>query len=176
MQKTLVMLFVLGGFFCLQPAMAQAPYQPLKLEDIRRDIQKHGPKKVVDQLAKGDGKAWLEVEQHIANGDANWIELALELRPGTDAGTGEGLVIALATALPKNPEAVLDLEGGTMSLKNVCSLPFIEPEEAFVKSYSAAALQALDSVKTPSLQVEAEVCRLRLTSVLELWEKRRMAR
>lgn len=153
-----------------QAAEAQA-VAPVTIATLRNAIQKYGPQNVVNQLNKGEGQDWLEIEAYISSGDAQWVALASELYPGADAGTSEGLIIALADALPKNPDAVLKLENTVISLKRICSLPFIEPEDAFIERYVVDTMTALDSVQDPGLRQAVQVCRRRLEEVLRHWEE-----
>lgn len=144
----------------------------ITIATLRNTIQKYGPRNVVNQLNKGEGQDWLQIEAYISNGDAQWIALASELYSGTDASTSEGLILALAEALPKNPGAVLKLENTVISLKRICSLPFIEPEDAFIERYVVDTMTALDSVQDSALRRAAQTCRRRLQEVLKQWEER----
>lgn len=69
------------------------------------DIQVLGPQSVVISLNhKG---LFNRVLDEISSENTEWIQLAPQLAKATDAGDSEGLTVALAGALPKNPKAVL---------------------------------------------------------------------
>ena len=79
----------------------------LSPERIARDIETDGVKAVVDRLwNSGDYDRLLN---HIDKGTPAWVALAPKLAAGTDAGASEELTIALAYALPRNPQAVLSV-------------------------------------------------------------------
>ena len=82
------------------------------------------------------------------------------------------VLVTLAHALPKNPEAVLYRDYGTgPSLYRICTLPFIEPEYGFIKHYGEEALAALPNVNDPHLADSRDVCIRRLQERLEYCEK-----
>jgi hypothetical protein len=143
----------------------------ITVDDIYNMIKKYGPKSTVNQLSKRDWHNWFTIEKNISDGDSEWIKLASYLYPGIDAGTSIGLIIALANALPKNPIAVLKLEDANISLKRVCSFPFIEPDNEFIKNYSESVIQALNSIDDEKVQIEAQVCKLRLNATFNLISK-----
>jgi hypothetical protein len=102
---------------------------------------------VVDRLWKsGD---YSRVLDHIDTGASAWVALAPKLAPGTDAGSAEGLAIALAYALPKNPRAVLsvlDPDSKVIAPANVCSAPFIEDAVNDIPGYVRRAKAAVSRV------------------------------
>lgn len=99
----------------------------------------------------------------MGRGDARWIALAPRLAPGTDAGTSEGLGIALAHALPRNPRAVLavlGVAGGPVSVSagRVCGVPFIEDTVKDLTAYRRRAARAVRGVTDPSLVRARAAC------------------
>jgi hypothetical protein len=132
-------------------AASTASAAVLTPDDIARDIQKHGAKAVVDRLWNNND--WERVMDHVDTGDARWIALVPRLAPGTDAGTAEELPIALAFALPRNPEAVLSVIGGKKGLRiaDVCSAPFIEDTVPNIPAYIKRAEAAVSRVSDPAL-------------------------
>ena len=117
-------------------------------------LSRDGAKAVVDALWKSD--RWRGVEKRIGSGDGAWLALAPRLAPGTDAGASEGLGIALAYALPRNPRAVLAVLGppdGPVSLTGdrVCGVPFIEDQVKDLPAYRRRAIRAVHDVRAPAL-------------------------
>lgn len=94
----------------------------------------------------------------IGTGQAEWTRLASKLADGADGANAEGLVIALAYALPKNPAVVLAIvdpvEGDShiLAISRVCGTPFIDPPP---KNYKAKALRAVSAVKTIAPQIKS---------------------
>lgn len=128
--------------------------------EILRSIDQVGAVATVEGLwATG---AWDVMSDHIGDGEAEWIALAPKLAPGTDGAAAEGLGIALATALPKNPIAVLSAtdpkDGFVFGISRVCSIPFLEPSKAFVKRYRAQTLASVSSVHSPRLAKARHAC------------------
>jgi hypothetical protein len=113
---------------------------------IAGEIETQGARPAVASLDR-DGQ-FDAVLDSIATGDAALVELAPRLAQGTDAGTSIGLTIALATALPKNPAAVLRVldDGPVLGTAAVCGVPFIEPEPEEVKAYLERTIPAVSDV------------------------------
>lgn len=115
------------------------------------------------------GEDWLEITKQIATGDSAWIEVAGCLMYGfhyneTNPHT-PSIARALAEALPKNPEAVLFLEHGSISLKEVCSLPFFNIEQAWVDSYIKTTMPILEKLAILQETVDidhAKICAMRM--------------
>lgn len=67
-----------------------------------------GPKRVVAEL--WTSRAWERyVYPGIASGEKQWLDVAVILKPGTDAGASEELNDALLLALLKQPDLVLPI-------------------------------------------------------------------
>ncbi|AFC85755.1 hypothetical protein [Frateuria aurantia] len=101
------------------------------------------------------------VLSHLERGETDWIALAPKLAAGTDAGTSEGLSIALAYALPLQPVAVLAVlskRSGPLGVERVCSIPFIEDSVKDIKSYQRRAIRAVSEVRDTGLQQARERC------------------
>jgi hypothetical protein len=96
--------------------------------------------------------------ERIGTGRAEWVALAPQLAVGADGANAEGLGIALAYALPKNPAAVLKavdpVEGDShiLAVSRVCGMPFIDEAP---KNYKTKALRAVASVTTANPHVKA---------------------
>jgi hypothetical protein len=137
---------------------ALAAATPLNPRAIAADIAAHGADAVVTRLfTHGD---YDRVLDHIDKGEAEWVALAPKLAPGTDAGTAESLVIALAFALPKNPRAVLPLITGkdAFPVEDVCGAPFIEGTIGDIPAYVKKAKAAVSRVSDPKLAKAKAAC------------------
>ncbi|MDR5881515.1 hypothetical protein [Caballeronia sp. LZ032] len=113
---------------------------------IAGEIETQGARPAVASLDR-DGQ-FDAVLESIATGNAAWVELAPRLAQGTDASASIGLTIALATALPKNPAAVLRVldDGPVLGTSAVCGAPFIEPSPGEVKAYLDRTIPAVTDV------------------------------
>lgn len=84
-------------------------------------VRARGPHAVVAALWSDDGR-WNQVMTNIGSGRPEWLNVAVALRPGTDAGTAETLDEAIFFALRTAPAAVLKLlKDGRFDTKFVCS-------------------------------------------------------
>jgi len=154
---------MLLGLAWIVMATAAAP----SVTDVQGMIARQGAVATVQALS-ADGR-WDAILDRIGAGDTAWIALAPRLAPGADAGTSEGLGIALATALPAQPAAVLAVltTAGPPSLSpaRVCSAPFIEDTAAHQHAYKAQALSALVKVTNAKLQTSLGACRAQLARI-----------
>jgi hypothetical protein len=93
------------------------------------EVRARGARAVVEELWE-DGGGWSEFTQGVASGAAEWLEVAVALAPGTDAGATSELLVALFLALEPAPERTFRLFypssrvqaqlGSEFSLANVC--------------------------------------------------------
>ena len=130
----------------------------LSPDGIAADVAAHGADAVVARLdANGD---YDRVLGHIDSGDVRWLALVPKLAPGTDAGTAEALVIALAFALPRNPAGVLALLQGKEAFpaEDVCGAPFIADTVKDVPAYVRRARAAVAAVTDPRLAATKAQC------------------
>lgn len=139
------------------PAVQTAPVEPELAKQINAEIDGKGAKAVIAALDR-DQARFGKVGDAIATADPVWLTIALRLRAGSDAGTGETLSQSLARALPNAPERVLALAGHGYSVGNLCTSPFIEPAPGIAEAYEAKALAALQSVTDPALKTRVEEC------------------
>jgi hypothetical protein len=99
----------------------------------------------------------------IETGNAEWVALAPKLAIGADGADAEGLGIALAYALPKNPTAVLGVvdpiegDGHILAVSRICGIPFIEeiPKDYKTKTLKAVAATTGVDAKIKSRCLEA---------------------
>ena len=139
------------------PALQTAPVEPELARQINAEIDGKGAKTVIAALDR-DQARFGKVGDAIATADPVWLTIALRLRAGSDAGTGETLSYALARALPNAPERVLALTGHSYTVGDLCTSPFIEAAPGVAKAYEAKALAALQSVTDPALQTTEAEC------------------
>lgn len=147
-------LYLIALLVATSPAMAGA----LTPGQIDQRIRAHGARQTVLSLEKR--QLFDAVLDRIGAGSAPWIQLAPALAKGTDAGDSEGLVVALATALPKNPRAVLAVlnDGPVTGVQAVCALPFIEPTHEEASAYLAQAIRAVTAVAPSSRVPKRTAC------------------
>jgi hypothetical protein len=92
----------------------------LQADAVLGDTKSRGARAVVDSLWADDGRDM--VMTSIADGKAEWLDVAAALHPGTDAGASETLDEAIFLALKPAPVAVLRLwKDGVFDTNLVCS-------------------------------------------------------
>jgi hypothetical protein len=93
----------------------------------------------------------------VATGDSLWLQVAQELSPASAAAEAT-MSIALASALTRVPDRVLALVGNKYPVEEVCGIPFLKGDSAFVTTYHDEATAALARVTTPSLAATRAAC------------------
>lgn len=100
---------------------AATPSVPLQASSILADVKSQGAHAVVASLWSDSGR-WNQVMANIDRGRPEWLEVAVALHPGADAGAAETLNEAVFFALRTAPVAVLKLlKEGRFETKFVCS-------------------------------------------------------
>ena len=102
----------------------------------------------------------------VASGDSVWLQVADKIAPASAAAEAT-MSIALATALPKSPDRVLALIGQKYPVEEVCGIPFLKGDSAFVTSYHDEAIGALQRVRSDSLSRTRAACRAALDDARE---------
>jgi hypothetical protein len=102
----------------------------------------------------------------VASGDSVWLQVADKIAPASAAAEAT-MSIALATALPKSPDRVLALVGPKYPVEEVCGIPFLKGDSAFVTSYHDDAIGALQRVRPDSLSRTRAACRAALDDARE---------
>lgn len=146
---------LIASVLVLSGACYAATLNPVQLA---ADMRLQGPTAVVQTL---DRSGRLDaVLTSIASGNTAWVGLAPELSKGTDAGASTGLGVALATALPKNPQAVLQVldDGPVMRADIVCGVPFVEPTRRSVSAYLRRAIPAVTRVSPAKDFAQRRAC------------------
>lgn len=93
--------------------------------DIEAMIRRNDPRYTVDYLYK-DIYVWQGLLKNIARGEDEWLEIAVHLKAGSDAGTSEMLNYAVGEALENAPERVLEITAGEYRLENICGGPDVD--------------------------------------------------
>jgi hypothetical protein len=93
----------------------------------------------------------------VATGDSLWLQVAQELSPASAAAEAT-MSIALASALTRAPERVLALVGNKYPVEEVCGIPFLKGDSAFVTTYHDEAIAALARVTSPSFSATRAAC------------------
>lgn len=101
------------------------------------------------------------VANGIATGDSAWLEVAGKIVPASAAAEAT-MTIALASALPRAPTAVLRLVSAKYPLEEVCGIPFLKADSSAVRSYHDMAVAALGGVRDSSLTPTSAKCRIAL--------------
>jgi len=137
----------------------------LNPETIIKQIESKGARKIVKELYdNGDG--WNLVLNNIGSGHLDWINVALKLLKGTDAGATSMLEVAMFIALEKSPNLVLEASYLNNSgkirfpLNSVCSSNFLidyplNPESLQMVINRKKALERISDIK---LEIKKNKC------------------
>jgi len=101
------------------------------------------------------------LNRHLEKGESDWIQLVPALAKRTDSSYSEELTISLAKGLAVNPAAVLsilDENDSPVSIKRVCSIPFIEISDKKADAYVRNANASISKVTNPMLQGRKKSC------------------
>ena len=66
--------------------------------------------------------------------------------------------VSLAIALTRNPSGVLSLTGPNLSIEQVCTVPFIEPDEKTIREHKLKVKAALRQVTSEALSSKKQDC------------------
>ena len=144
---------VLGTMFAVSTPFAQETPTML-MEQVR----KMGPRCVVSNLWDKHGE-WDRVMNGIASGQESWVELAIALYPGSDAGAATDLHDAMFQALGQNPTYVLRTAEPIYPVADLCagrSDPLSTYKDAITEQEQT--IIAVKTVKSEDLQPKKETC------------------
>lgn len=144
-------------------ACAETEVTPLGAPQlVLSEIRLGGAERVASRI-DDDVRFGQTVMNGIASGDSLWLEVArlLELK---SAAAEASFAIALAGALPKNPDAVLALIGPRARVGDVCSIPFLAATAVAVNSYYDSSASALARPHAPEYSSIARQCAAALDS------------
>ena len=139
MQRAFATLAVFVSWSVL--AFGQSALTP---EDILERIAKNGAHVTVAQIY-GNPVQWRAVLTGIATGSKSWLNAAIGLRSGSDAGASSQIDLAVGEALEHHPQRVLAVAVPAVGYKNVCGAPDVD--DARYNSYSLS-LAAIDRRKS----------------------------
>lgn len=147
-------LFASAVFFISVSVLAASVPAP---DDVLARIHREGGKAVLADLWEHDAEFEM-VMRGIESANPRWLEVAQLLKPYSDAGLSESINMAVARALPLDPERVLRLIGHGFELDLVCTSPFDEPDVGVAEAYESKTLAALASLRDPDLKSIAAQC------------------
>jgi hypothetical protein len=128
--------------------------------EIIKQINKEGAYKVAKQLSADQSK-WDKILRNVAGGEKAWLEVAVKLRPGTDAGASEMLNLAMGEALDNSPKLVLEIikKGNIFTATFVCSAPDVDDsrystyEKAIIAvNHRIAILEKIDDTNLKNIR------------------------
>ena len=132
-----------------------------KPESIMLAIKSKGAEAVVNELY-ADWNVWTSVLRKIATGDESWLKIAVFLKPGTDAGASEMLVLAVGEALEHNPKSVFRITSKIFDLSFICSGPDIDDDRYHSYELSIKALDLriknIRTIKTKAFKKTCDEC------------------
>jgi hypothetical protein len=133
---------------------------PVSIEELRSAFYGYSVVAIVAALRENNEANWNMLLDKARAGEGDWIyALNAYVAPGADAANSTAIIVTLATALSNNPEAVLNLGfSHGPSLYQLCSLPFIEPEDEFLEDYAHKTLHALQNIDKPYLLDLRDYC------------------
>ncbi|MCU1215111.1 hypothetical protein JAK24_01865 [Stenotrophomonas maltophilia] len=152
MRSMIVLLLVLA----LASQAAVAADRPLAQVVLNR-VANEGGRKVLWDLWRHE-REFGQVTAGIESGDPAWLEVAVALKPFSDAGASLSINYAVARALPKTPERVLALTTQGFKVEDICTSPFIEPDPGVAEAYERRTLAALSRLKGTSVASVAAEC------------------
>jgi len=167
--RRIIAIIAVIAALSLQASYSQDFFTAKEFED---KCFNEGAANLVDGLTREwENPVWDNILENIASGDEDWIRTlnCLKNTPAySNAMVSIDIDIMLATALPKNPKAVLELGLSGVATARACSLPFIEPERAWAAQYVKDTLAALEAIPDDAtmwnipLAIERDVCIMRL--------------
>jgi len=164
MRPSLLVLFLIIAVGCVGDLRKQNQIdnkRNVNASEIIDEIQKRGAKAVVKAFYE-NCDLWNELLRRIASGEREWIEVAIYLKPGADAGASEMLNFAVGEAIENAPETVLKAAVENYDLKEICCGPDVD--DARYSTYSKALattkrrIEALQKVEDEALQQNRDKC------------------
>jgi hypothetical protein len=132
-----------------------------KADTLLEEVNNKGASAVIRSLW---GKpAWYSVTEKIASGESAWIDVALALRKGSDAGATSELHSAMFLALGKNPAYVLRTAEPQFKLSEICE-GRVDPPSTYQEALAelTRARSAVERVQASELQSKKELCLAKL--------------
>lgn len=123
-------------------------------EDILERIAKNGPRVTAAQIY-GDPMQWRAVLTGIATGSKWWLNAAVGLRSGSDAGASNQIDLAIGEALEHHPQWVLEVAVPAIGYKSICGGPDVDDARYNSFSLSMKAIEKRKSMLRAVSGVEA---------------------
>ena len=164
LNRALALLFATFTFFISLLALGSERISAdtrLIPKAIMQDIQLKGARAVVSQLYEHP-QTWRLILADIATGDQSWLEVAVALHPGSDAGSSEMLTLAVGAALENNPANVFQTALKAFQLKSICSGPDVDDPKYGSYELSMKAINQrigkVNSIKDKSSAAISKAC------------------
>jgi hypothetical protein len=132
-------------------------------------IKNEGAAAVIRSL--WDTPRWSELTDQVASGDPGWVNVAVDLAPGSDAGSTSELNDALALALSRNPVSVLRAVPADPSDSNPIGLSIVcvgpqDPPDTYAAALGElkAAEAAVRAIHDKALAGRRDLCLKKLTT------------
>jgi hypothetical protein len=102
--------------------MASPPAASTRLADVQSLIAAQGARQALS-VVLADDVAWDSLLEQVGTGTREWLAVAAQLRPVSDAHASETLDMAIQEALPHNAAGVLALvAAGVFSAEGACGM------------------------------------------------------
>lgn len=108
-------------------------------KSIIRKVSERGAQIVVAELYSKD-EMWSFVLRNIATGAEAWLNVAITLHHGSDAGASEMVTLSIGEALESLPENVFRIALKEFPLKSICSGPDVDDKRFDSYELSMAAI------------------------------------
>jgi hypothetical protein len=121
--------------------------------EVAAMMRSQTPQQAVNALyGTGENSRWDTVASGIAKGDPAWLEVAVRLSEGTDAGTADEFGMAAQDALTTNPAGALRLLSRIPMGTGGCSENGFEVGSEQARAYYNTAIASVGTVTEPALQ------------------------
>jgi hypothetical protein len=138
------------------PATAPAPTP----KTVEARIHAIGAQPTVRELWNRP-KEWDAVMAAIETGDAAWLKVATDLKPGSDAGSSESLAIVVSRSIQHNPRAFLLIAFPSFGVA-VCRDLTIEGTKEQHDNFQRKTEKALESVGNDDTRKNRDACLVEL--------------
>ena len=135
--------------------------QGLSYSEISSMIKEQGAKETVKKLY-GNPNAWNGLLLNIASGKREWLNMAVQLKAGADAGISGMLKFAVGEALENAPELVLQVAADGFSLEDICGSPDVD--DVRFSTYEKALesitrrIEALEEIRNQEIGKKRQYC------------------
>jgi hypothetical protein len=124
---------------------------------IEARIRAQGVKAVIAGFVKEPAQ-WEQVLNHVQSGDPAWLQVAVDMKAGTDGGLTASLDQAVSLAIQNNPAGVLELSSKGFSLGTICQDRQIEPTPQQHAAFLLHTRAALEKISRKDLLASKKAC------------------